>query len=567
MPPSKRSHEGGSKPVESLDVLVFCTRTANSAMKRGKRGSVATRLKRAHRSVKGPVWPKEKRKRIKLEDESDTELPIIIIGAGPAGLAAAKRLHGKASYLILEARPRAGGRAYTASLFEDKVEVDLGASFIHGYNKDNLMWELVRSTKIKISRAKGGYSEAWASTCPWYSAEAYHPPATKKKDTRKRSECIRDLRRRPETANEPEIYNRKIKPKKVRKCFDIIYSAWNLMKNYNPSRFEESKKFDGDCGVHVAFEEALKKLNVSLGVEERKILESACVLMWSYVCELEHVSLRNQVAIFGDNAEDDEDEEGDEDEELGNDALVLGGYGKLISSTCPETRKVHFNTNVCRIKHEKGVCTVTTRDNKIFKGCAVIVTVPLGVLKNRFSESKIEFIPPLSKEKQLAIDRLGYGVENKVVLQFEEWQRFWPNVPYFNCTDIRFRFLNFDFFKNNCVIVAHMQPPFSNYTISKKEVVDEVMTTLRQMFGPAVPQTPSNYYVTAWHKDPFAGGGSYSFQRVGSLMEDIETLGAAEGGLLFAGEACSALSPQCVHGAYDSGITAAEKALAMVKGD
>lgn len=62
----------------------------------------------------------------------------------------AKRLHGKASYLILEARPRAGGRgdisysmlhvknacifllAYTASLFEDKVEVDLGASFIHG---------------------------------------------------------------------------------------------------------------------------------------------------------------------------------------------------------------------------------------------------------------------------------------------------------------------------------------------------------------------------------------------------------------------------------------------------
>ena len=51
----------------------------------------------------------------------------------------------------------------------------------------------------------------------------------------------------------------------------------------------------------------------------------------------------------------------------------------------------------------------------------VIVTVPLGVLK----AGTIAFDPPLPEEKQQAIERLGFGLLDKVVLKFD--QPFWPD--------------------------------------------------------------------------------------------------------------------------------------------
>ena len=46
----------------------------------------------------------------------------------------------------------------------------------------------------------------------------------------------------------------------------------------------------------------------------------------------------------------------------------------------------------------------------IFKADAVIVTVPLGVLKS----GTISFYPPLPEWKQQAINTLGFGLLNKV---------------------------------------------------------------------------------------------------------------------------------------------------------
>ncbi len=45
-----------------------------------------------------------------------------------------------------------------------------------------------------------------------------------------------------------------------------------------------------------------------------------------------------------------------------------------------------------------------------FRGDAVLVTVPLGVLKRR----QLAFSPPLPQRKLDCIERLGFGVLNKV---------------------------------------------------------------------------------------------------------------------------------------------------------
>lgn len=46
-------------------------------------------------------------------------------------------------------------------------------------------------------------------------------------------------------------------------------------------------------------------------------------------------------------------------------------------------------------------------------GDAVLVTVPLGVLK----EGSIKFVPPLPQRKLDSIQRMGFGILNKVCLR------------------------------------------------------------------------------------------------------------------------------------------------------
>ena len=70
--------------------------------------------------------------------ETHRALDTIIIGAGPAGISAARTLSSlapNASVVLLEARGRIGGRTLTSTALG--VPVDLGASWIHHYGSAN----------------------------------------------------------------------------------------------------------------------------------------------------------------------------------------------------------------------------------------------------------------------------------------------------------------------------------------------------------------------------------------------------------------------------------------------
>lgn len=61
------------------------------------------------------------------------ETDVVVIGAGAAGLAAARALHDRDfDFLILEARDRVGGRAFTLRAQNGGEPIELGAEFIHG---------------------------------------------------------------------------------------------------------------------------------------------------------------------------------------------------------------------------------------------------------------------------------------------------------------------------------------------------------------------------------------------------------------------------------------------------
>jgi monoamine oxidase len=94
---------------------------------------------------------------------------------------------------------------------------------------------------------------------------------------------------------------------------------------------------------------------------------------------------------------------------------------------------------------------------------------------------------------------------------------------------------------------------------SKSDVVENVMGTLKQLFGGAAVK-PREVFSTAWGKDPFSCG-SYSYIPVGCRSTLMDALAASEGRIHFAGEATCKESHGTVHGALLSGWRVANEVI------
>lgn len=112
---------------------------------------------------------------------------------------------------------------------------------------------------------------------------------------------------------------------------------------------------------------------------------------------------------------------------------------------------IRFISRVTKItRHYVGV-KVTVEGGKTFVADAVVVAVPLGVLKAR----TIKFEPRLPDWKEAAIDDLGVGIENKIIMHFDKV--FWPNVEFLGVvSDTSYGcsyFLNLHKATGHCVLV------------------------------------------------------------------------------------------------------------------
>jgi monoamine oxidase len=86
---------------------------------------------------------------------------VIVVGAGAAGLAAARSLHNAGvTVTVLEARDRVGGRILTIRPPGTSVPVELGAEFVHGRADELRPWlrdALVRTVDIAGTRWRAGH--------------------------------------------------------------------------------------------------------------------------------------------------------------------------------------------------------------------------------------------------------------------------------------------------------------------------------------------------------------------------------------------------------------------------
>lgn len=96
-----------------------------------------------------------------------------------------------------------------------------------------------------------------------------------------------------------------------------------------------------------------------------------------------------------------------------DDVVIDGGYGALIEKIS-EGLPILVNCFVTQIDWNNDIIRVTCNNGRIFYGKKCILTVPLGILK----KEKITFNPPLPTWKTNAINKIGFGIVNKVSLYF-----------------------------------------------------------------------------------------------------------------------------------------------------
>lgn len=147
---------------------------------------------------------------------------------------------------------------------------------------------------------------------------------------------------------------------------------------------------------------------------------------------------------------------------------------------------------------------VTVEGGRNFIADAVIITVPLGILKANL----IKFKPKLPEWKVSAISDLGVGNENKIALRFSKV--FWPNMELFGIVAPSSYacgyFLNLHKATGHPVLVYMAAGRFA-YDLEKlsdEAAVNFVMLQLKKMFPDAiepVSQLLFTYFSKQWFKD------------------------------------------------------------------
>lgn len=253
---------------------------------------------------------------------------------------------------------------------------------------------------------------------------------------------------------------------------------------------------------------------------------------------------------------------------VGGDFLLPGGYMPLLK-TFAAGLDIRLGHRVTAIDHGQSPVKVSTARGD-FTARAVLCTLPVGVLRptSGAAVAQVQFTPGLPERKVRALENLGTGLMNKVVLKFD--RAFWASRrDVIGWTGRRHGvfpvFVNGQRLLGAPVLTALVA---GDHARSLERLTDEgtikaTMDAVRTVFGTGAPE-PTAFKITRWGVDPYAGG-AYSYARVGASLEDRAELGRPVADrLFFAGEATHGTFSGTVHGAYQTGLAQADRIVAAL---
>lgn len=232
---------------------------------------------------------------------------------------------------------------------------------------------------------------------------------------------------------------------------------------------------------------------------------------------------------------------------------VAAGYGAAVAglaageivADCP-VRLIDHGGGDLRIETARGVLAAR----------AAIVAVPTP----QIAEGRLAFRPALP-DKQAAAEGLPLGLADKVVLALEGADEFPKEGHLFGRTDRTetgsYHLRPFGrpyveaFLGGRCARALEAEGPGAATAFAVSELCELFGSSFRKRLAPLAE--------TAWAADPFSLG-SYSHARPGRAGARAELARPVDGRLFFAGEATSPHAYSTAHGAWESGLRAAEEA-------
>ncbi len=399
---------------------------------------------------------------------------IVVIGGGAAGVAAARRIHDAGRHcLLLEARDRLGGRAWT--IREGGHPIDLGCGWLHSA-EDNPWSRIAQAQGRALDRALP----------PWQR------PATEL-----------DLSRQG------------------RREFFVASNAFF-------ERVGSAAAKDHD----LALSELLEP-----GGRWNGLIRSVV----SYISggDAERVSVR--------------DFENYDDTEVN--WRVEEGYGAVVVAHAADV-PLMFGCSVTRIDHSGRRLRIETNQGVVDADKA-IVTLPTNVIAQNES-----LFSPMLPEKIDAARGLPLGLADKLYLQLENADEFVRDTRLFGRTDRLAGSYTLHAFGRpliECYFGASLAAELERG--GERAFVAQALQDLTRHLGSDFGKRVRLLALHCWGADPFARG-SYSFALPGQAGKRAVLAAPVDGRLLFAGEACSLNHFSTAHGAYRTGIAAAEAALA-----
>jgi len=437
--------------------------------------------------------------------ESERGVPerIVVVGAGMAGLVAARLLHDSGfAVTVLEARPRLGGRVWTDSSLG--APLDLGGSWVHGLEGNPLtLW--CEALGVRLMESHG------------------------------------DRLLIDERATAPTRDGQRQRARLGRAAFRTAmeWASWKskaMAQARGPRSI--SVKEAVDPLLRAPWLPEIDKLTIATFIEGSEGVQGA---------PYEAVAA----------------EEWWPSEGLDRNAQPKGGFIALVEDAA-RGLEVRLNAPVERIVWNDSGVVVHLHGGEKIAADRTLVTVPLGLM--RAGLPALDPLPPDDQLKAIGRIGYGAGVLGKIYLRFPRrfwpdeptWFGRLPDAP-----DRRGTFNTWVSHHHETGLPILLS--FANGAVAARldrsasdaEAVGVAMGSLHKMFGKDIPEPEAVAY-PRWLSDPWSRGG-YSYPGVGSAAEDrtIHARPLADR-VFFAGEATEPAEYGTVHAALWSAEQTAE---------
>ena len=437
---------------------------------------------------------------------------VLVIGAGMAGLVAARLLHDSGfKVTVLEARDRLGGRTWT----DDRIgaPVDLGGSWVHGVDGNPLtLW--CEKLGVELVENQG-------------DRLLIDPRATAR---------TRDGQRKRAVLGRAAFKTA------------IEWATWKS-KAMTASRGPRS----------VSVKDAVDSLLRAPWLPEIDKLVVASLVEGS-----EGVQGAPYDAVAA--------EEWWPTEGLDRNAQPKGGFIQLVDDAAVGL-DVRLGTPVQRVQWSEHGATAVLKSGETLAADRVVIAVPVGLL--RAGMPVLDPLPPLVQQIAVGRLGYGAGLLGKIYLRFPhrfwpEQPKWFGRLP--DAPEKRGTFNTWVSHLGETglpIVLSFTQGATAtrlDRSASDAEVTEVAMTSLRKMFGNDIPQ-PEAMVFPRWLSDPWSQGG-YSYPGVGSAPEDRETHARPLARrVVFAGEATEPVEYGTVHAALWSAEQSAEALYSAATGN